>query len=78
MLGPGCSSELALLVENGPCLMNVGDKTPHSNPNSWNSNANLLYVDQPAGTGFSTADKSGYDSNEDEVSTDLYHFLGEA
>jgi cathepsin A (carboxypeptidase C) len=75
--GPGCSSELALLVENGPCEIpnGSGQKTPTKNANGWNQFANLLYIDQPAGTGFSTANLSGYDSNEDEVSTDLYHFM---
>jgi cathepsin A (carboxypeptidase C) len=76
--GPGCASEIALLVENGPCKIPVGSPEgtkPEPNPNSWNSFANLLYVDQPAGTGFSYSDRSGYDSTEAEVSEDLYHFI---
>ena len=62
--GPGCSSELALFAENGPCKVNkVGDDTT-LNPNSWNTQANLLYIDQPPGTGFSTGK---YDNNETQV-----------
>ena len=30
-----------------------GDSTPSLNPYSWNTYANMLYVDQPIGTGFS-------------------------
>jgi carboxypeptidase C (cathepsin A) len=38
--------------------------------------SNLLYVDQPTGTGFSyTSDKRDIRHNEDGVSNDLYDFL---
>ena len=50
--GPGCSSEVALLYENGPFRLNE-QKQIERNPYSWNNFANLLYVDQPIGTGFS-------------------------
>lgn len=53
--GPGCSSELAIFYENGP--MKIKGKTLTVNPHSWNSKANLLFVDQPVGTGFSKAAK---------------------
>ncbi|KAF8273243.1 carboxypeptidase-like protein S1 [Lactarius quietus] len=52
--GPGCSSMIGLFQENGPCTFNnVSGSTPVLNPYSWNSFANMLYVDQPIGTGFS-------------------------
>ena len=72
--GPGCSSELALFAENGPCKVNkVGDDTT-LNPNSWNTQANSLYIDQPPGTGFSTGK---YDNNETQVAEDTFEFLVE-
>ncbi|KAK8075683.1 Carboxypeptidase s1 [Apiospora hydei] len=40
--GPGCSSMIGLFQEHGPC--------------HWNNYANMLYVDQPIGTGFSYGD----------------------
>ena len=52
--GPECSSELALFTENGPCKVNSEGTDTTNNPYSWNTQANLLYIDQPPGTGFST------------------------
>ena len=73
--GPGCSSLLALFGENGPFLINT-TTTPVLNEYGWNSFANLLYVDQPAGTGFSyVSDPSKYDTSEKEISTALWEFL---
>ena len=39
--------------ENGPCHFVNGSSTPSLNPYSFNEYANMLYVDQPLGTGFS-------------------------
>jgi len=52
--GPGCSSQLALFAENGPCAVNEDGTDTSLNPHSWHSKANAMWVDQPAGTGFST------------------------
>lgn len=71
--GPGCSSEVALFGENGPCTVNEAGTNTSTNPYSWNTNANLLYIDQPTGTGFSFG--TGYDANEKQVSDDMYAFL---
>jgi len=70
--GPGCSSIMALLVENGPCSVNDRADNTILRNTSWNTNANIMWVDQPPGTGFSTGEK---DSNEEEVAQDMYTFL---
>ena len=45
---------IGVFQENGPCTFNnAPGSTPMLNPNSWTNFANMLYVDQPIGTGFS-------------------------
>lgn len=70
--GPGCSSMLALFGENGPCTVNKDGKTTKPNPYSWTNNANVFWIDQPPGAGFSEGDA---DSGEEEVSNDMVGFL---
>lgn len=73
--GPGCSSELAVFYENGPFTIN-DDLTLKRNNYSWNEISNLLFVDQPLGTGFSSTDKPDhYARNEDMVAEYFYKFF---
>ncbi|OAP63694.1 hypothetical protein AYL99_02921 [Fonsecaea erecta] len=53
--GPGCSSLDGLLQENGPFLWQSGTYGPLPNPFSFVNLTNMVYVDQPIGTGFSPA-----------------------
>jgi len=70
--GPGCSSQLALLVENGPCTVTKDSKNTELNPYSWTARANMMWVDQPPGTGFS----KGKDvTTETEIAEDMWAFL---
>lgn len=69
--GPGCSSMLGAFQELGPYLVD-----PELNPNyqvnpySWNRNASMLFVESPAGVGFSianlTSDKSTNDMRQSQ------------
>lgn len=73
--GPGCSSEIAIFIENGPMNLNPKNLSVSVNPYSWNKVANVLYVDQPIGTGYSNPVFSPYDNNVTQVSEHLYNFL---
>ena len=80
--GPGCSSMLAMFTENGPYNFrynpgSVEDRFKFEyNEYSWNNNANVLYLDQPVGTGFS-AINSYWELkwNEYDVAFDFYIFM---
>lgn len=51
--GPGCSSMLGLLTENGPFLWQDGTLAPVKNPYSFSRLTNYVWIDQPLGTGYS-------------------------
>jgi vitellogenic carboxypeptidase-like protein len=71
--GPGSSSLIGLLMENGPLkLVDDDTATIIENLYSWNKECHLLYWDQPVGTGFSyTTDEAGYMNNESELSREF-------
>mmetsp|Transcript_1969 Transcript_1969/g.2664 ORF Transcript_1969/g.2664 Transcript_1969/m.2664 type:complete len:595 (-) Transcript_1969:175-1959(-) len=71
--GPGCSSTLALLTENGPCSVSQDGSSTEINPYSWTETAHVLWLDQPAGVGYSYGKENDY--NEEMISEDAYYFL---
>ena len=74
--GPGGSSMLGMFQELGPCLINEYGNGTVYNKYGWNKNANLLFVDQPAGVGFSYLDKDEpVPSNSFTAAADLHLFL---
>ncbi|AES67521.2 serine carboxypeptidase-like [Medicago truncatula] len=76
--GPGCGSEIALFYENGPFQFSK-DKNLSLvwNEYGWDKASNIIFVDQPIGSGFSyTTDVSDdIRHDEDSISNDLYDFL---
>lgn len=59
--GPGCSSLTGFLTENGPVLWQDGTFAPIKNPYSWHKLTNMIWIEQPVGTGFSTGTPSATD-----------------
>ncbi|KAJ3241847.1 Cell death protease [Chytriomyces hyalinus] len=52
--GPGCSSVNGLFLENGPYMFSASDDMLQLNQHSWHLHlGNVVYIDQPIGTGFS-------------------------
>ncbi|KII83244.1 hypothetical protein PLICRDRAFT_455809 [Plicaturopsis crispa FD-325 SS-3] len=73
--GPGCSSSTGLLFELGPCsIADEGKNTTH-NPYSWNSNANVIFLDQPVNVGFSYAEDGTTVNTSPVAGQDVYAFL---
>ncbi|CAK5131610.1 unnamed protein product [Meloidogyne enterolobii] len=71
--GPGCSSLGGLFEELGPYLINKDGKTLRLNPYSWNNYASIIFLESPAGVGFSYNTKSkNVLTNDDEVPLKLY------
>ncbi|KAI5955217.1 hypothetical protein KGF54_001778 [Candida jiufengensis] len=73
--GPGCSSNIGLAMELGPSMINATIQ-PDFNPYSWNSNASLLFLDQPASVGYSTVgDPSEIPFTTEQASIDFVNFV---
>jgi len=86
--GPGCSSLLGMTMENGPFTLEATDafhdggvEGAHKyrlnyNPSSWSEVANVLYVEQPIRTGFSTAAEGAQAiRDESQVAADFRDFV---
>uniref|UniRef100_A0A914W497 Carboxypeptidase n=1 Tax=Plectus sambesii TaxID=2011161 RepID=A0A914W497_9BILA len=70
--GPGCSSLDGLLNEMGPYLVNADGKTMRMNPNAWNEFANVVYMEAPAGVGYSYSTDGNTTTNDDQTSAENY------
>jgi len=79
--GPGCSSLLGATTELGPYSFNneIDNKTGIpiivDNPNAWSTVSNVLFIEQPAGVGFSYAVNGSLSSDDYIQSQNTYGFL---
>ncbi|KAG8960390.1 Cell death protease [Tulasnella sp. 419] len=72
--GPGCSSFDGLMMETGPWRVD-GKGGLKLIDGGWDEYAHVLYLDQPAGTGFSYASTDSYLHELDQVSAHVNQFL---
>ncbi|CAO2817846.1 unnamed protein product [Amaranthus hypochondriacus] len=76
--GPGCSSiAYGAAEEIGPLHILNDAKTLYINPYSWNNLANLLFLESPAGVGFSYSNTTSdlYNCSDSRTAKDSYKFL---
>lgn len=74
--GPGGSSMIGMMQELGPCLINEHGNGTVYNEYGWSKHANIIFVDQPAGVGFSYLDEGiPVPSSSFTAAEDLHHFL---
>ncbi|KAF9645058.1 alpha/beta-hydrolase [Thelephora ganbajun] len=76
--GPGCSSSMGLLMELGPCSIDMNDVSSNGttwNPYSWNNEVNIFFLDQPVGVGFSYADHGGVVETTEDAAKNVYAFI---
>ncbi|XP_050155636.1 serine carboxypeptidase-like 27 [Malus sylvestris] len=76
--GPGCSSvAYGAAEEIGAFHIRPDGKTLYLNPYAWNNLANLLFLESPAGVGFSYTNTSSdlYTAGDQRTAEDAYAFL---
>lgn len=73
--GPGCSSMDGALLEVGPFRIVDDQLKVDMNKGSWHKYANVLFVDQPYGTGYSYSDTDSYLTGLDQVGEEMDSFM---
>lgn len=71
--GPGCSSLEGFLQENGPVLWQYGTYRPVQNPWTWVNLTNVVWVEQPVGTGYSQGTPTA--TSEEDVAKQFMGFF---
>ncbi|KAJ6088916.1 hypothetical protein N7499_004167 [Penicillium canescens] len=71
--GPGCSSMMSFLQETGRFLWQPGTSAPVENPYAWVNLTNVLWVDQPVGTGYSIGTPTA--NSQEETAQDFIKFF---
>ena len=74
--GPGGSSiAVGLLFANGPCHLTPDGKGTTRNEFSWNEKVNIIYLDEPVGTGYSWASGDTEVVTLKDLAVDVHAFL---
>jgi len=62
---------LGFMQEHGPWVMENGGDSFHENDYSWNKEANMLYIESPAGVGFSICRGTEAECEFDDLKTSV-------
>ena len=73
--GPGCSSLGGLIEELGPFHVKDNGNTVYENVYAWNKVGHILFLESPAGVGFSYATDGNVTTDDDRVAMDNYNAL---
>ncbi|KAI6197439.1 Serine carboxypeptidase ctsa-1.1 [Aphelenchoides besseyi] len=73
--GPGCSSLDGLLNEMGPYEAHEDGSNLRQNPYSWNKFASVVYIESPAGVGFSYSTDGNTTTDDDLTSLENYNAI---
>eukprot|EP01104_Vermistella_antarctica_P000731 TRINITY_DN10851_c0_g1_i1.p1 TRINITY_DN10851_c0_g1~~TRINITY_DN10851_c0_g1_i1.p1 ORF type:complete len:504 (+),score=141.88 TRINITY_DN10851_c0_g1_i1:357-1868(+) len=73
--GPGCSGLIGLFTENGP-FAPMANGSIGENPFTWQKIANMIFIEQPAGVGFSYSNNAtDYNTDDQKAAADNYEFI---
>lgn len=73
--GPGCSGLAGFLTENGPFRVGYNGTSLVHNTHSWNKLANMVFIEQPAGVGFSHYSAGHFEYSDQQCATDNRMFI---
>jgi carboxypeptidase C (cathepsin A) len=72
--GPGCSGLGGFLTEQGPFRAGKDGKALEINENTWTKMANMVFIEQPVGVGFSKAETK-LDYGDAQAAADNHRFV---
>ncbi|ODM93970.1 Venom serine carboxypeptidase [Orchesella cincta] len=74
--GPGITGFFSIFGQNGPFIGTAGGTNYTSNPFSWSSEYNMIFMDNPVEVGYSfTENEAGYVTGPEEAARDIYSFI---
>ncbi|CAE7237060.1 SCPL22 [Symbiodinium pilosum] len=72
--GPGCSGLAGFMTEQGPFRVRADGETLVLNNYAWNKVVNMVFIEQPVGVGFSTANPDAVYGDQ-QAAEDNYKFI---